>query len=164
MNQDAQYVTFFDGPYREGLELLECARDYLQHPSDVFDDRRSMMQLVVSCETMRLTARLAQITAWLLMQRAVFAGEVTPSEACRPENRLGSADICGVPGPWRQADVPLPDRLQELLDRSLGLYRRIARLDEMMSQRAEALADEAQADEESAEEVSPSGQVPGNAS
>ena len=162
MNPDAQYVAFFDGPYREGLDLLEHARDYLAHPGDVFADRRSMMQLVVSCETMRLTARLAQITAWLLMQRAVFAGEVPPTEACKPENRLGSPDVCGVPGPWRQAEVPLPDRLQELLDRSLGLYQRIARLDEMMSLRADTMTEAEAAPVP--ERISPSDQVPESAS
>jgi regulator of CtrA degradation len=139
MKDDPQFVAFFDGTFREGLGLLESARDYLADPeSNAFSDERAMMQLVVSCETMRLTARLAQITAWLMMQRAVFEGELSPVEASRPENRLGSPDVCGVPGPWREADVPLPERLCELLDQSLGLYRRISRLDEMVLLRAEA--------------------------
>jgi regulator of CtrA degradation len=161
MSQNAQFVAFFDGPFREGMDLLESARDYLADPAgDAFADRRSMMQLVVSCETMRLTARLAQITAWLLMQRAVYAGEVAPLEACKPENRLGSPDVCGVPGPWRMAEVPLPERLQDLLDRSLGLYQRIARLDEMVCLRAETMA----AEDVEAPGVSPSDRDPGTAS
>jgi regulator of CtrA degradation len=161
MKDHPQFVAFFDGTYREGLGLLESARDYLADPeSSAFADQRAVMQLVVSCETMRLTARLAQIMAWLLMQRAVFAGEVTLTDASRPENRLGSRDVCGVSGPWRDADVPLPDRLRELLDLSLDLYSRISRLDEMMGLRAEA----ALANESAGAAFSLSGPAPGSAS
>jgi regulator of CtrA degradation len=161
MKDHPQFVAFFDGTYREGLDLLESARDYLADPeSTAFVDERAVMQLVVSCETMRLTARLAQIMAWLLMQRAVFAGEVTLAEASQPENRLGSRDVCGVRGPWRDADVALPDRLRELLDSSLDLYSRIARLDEMVGLRAEATL----ATESAAAALSLSGPGPGTAS
>jgi regulator of CtrA degradation len=161
MKDQPHYVAFFDGTYREGLELLESARDYLADPdSSAFADQRAVMQLVVSCETMRLTARMAQIMSWLLMQRALFAGEVTLAEASRPENRLGSADVCGVRGPWIDTDIALPDRLRELLDSSLDLYSRIARLDEMMGLRAEA----ALATESAATAFSFSGPSPGNAS
>ena len=38
------------------------------------------MALLHSVETMRLTARLGQIIAWLFVQRAMHAGELTLEE------------------------------------------------------------------------------------
>ncbi len=160
VKDDRTLVAFFDGTWREGLELLEAAREYLADPETAAPgDRRAVMQLVMSCESMRLTARLAHIMAWLLMQRAVFAGEIAPEEAGRPENRLGGAEVCGVSGPWPEAEAALPARLRELLDRSLGLYRRLARLDEMMCLRVEAALAAA-----STPALSPSAPGPGTAS
>ena len=37
---------------------------------------------------MRLTTRLMQIASWLLVQRAVAEGEITPDQALREKNRV----------------------------------------------------------------------------
>jgi len=142
----AATVTFFDRTYGEAFGLLEEARDYLaDRQQREIESLPPSVQLVVSCETMRLTTRLVQVMAWLLVQRAVQAGEIHAEEADRPERRLGGHDICTKPGPWDLSD--LPRRLRLLLDRSEALYNRVARLDEMVhiriSQcRAERLAAE----------------------
>lgn len=123
-------VAFFDRTYDEAMGLIREARDYFaerQHrpaPSE-----RIAIDLVTSCESMRLTARLTQIMAWLLVQKAVHAGEISRAEAAKPEHRLAGRSVCEVEGPWRE--LGLPQRLQSLLQRSLSLYNRIARLDEM---------------------------------
>lgn len=130
-------VAFFDRTYDEALELAEAARDYIaeQAPSDKVQldpDTR----LAASCEEMRLTARMTQVIAWLMMQRAVHAGEISREEAAAEENRLGGQETClaepVVP------DATLPPRLTNLLQQTRALYERVQRLDLMLDTAGEA--------------------------
>ena len=135
MQDGATTITFFDRTYDEAFALLVEARDYLadrQH--QVMDQLTPQLQLIASCETMRLTSRLVQVMAWLLVQRAIHAGEIDPADADAPQRRLGGHDVCAEPGPWDMSG--LPRRLRLLLDRSHALYNRVARLDEMVHIRA----------------------------
>jgi regulator of CtrA degradation len=120
---------FFSGPYDEAMTLLVEARDYLsareggeRHSPDAEG------RLVMNREAMRVTSRLTQVMAWLLLQRAVHEGEIDSNEAMRPENRLDGHSVCLF-----QADDRLPGRLNQLLDRSYRLYTRIDRLDKQMA-------------------------------
>ena len=83
--------------------------------------------MLASCEAMRLTSRLTQVMAWLLVQKAVHAGEMTRAEAKAPEFRLDGKSVC------EETQLPvegnLQPRLAELLESSHNLYRRVARLD-----------------------------------
>jgi regulator of CtrA degradation len=95
-------------------------------------DRRALAvpeQLRLCSETMRMTARLTQIMAWLLCQRAVHAGELSRAEALSDQQVLTEVDVC-MARDERQWHG-LPDRLVALLDQSHRLYIRVARLDEM---------------------------------
>ena len=124
-------VAFFDRTYEEALSLAHEARDYLVQQEAV--DRSVLNpfdQLTESCEAMRLTSRLTQIIAWLLVQKAVHAGELTPEEAKAPERRLAGQSVCG--GELDDPQAELPSRLTDLLARSRGLYERIERLDAML--------------------------------
>lgn len=126
--EDATPITFLDGTYREALALTREARDYVALQERL--DRAGLepeLQLVESCESLRVTARLTQVMAWLLLQRAVHAGEVEPEAARAPEHRLGAREICSATAAREQ--VALPQRLRELLARSGELYQRVARLD-----------------------------------
>jgi regulator of CtrA degradation len=126
-----QGVAFLNGTYSEALSLTREARDYIALQERA--DRQALgtaEQLVASCESMRLTTRLTQVMAWLLVQRAVQAGEMTREEARQPEHRLGAHEICEVEEPLMQAE--LPPRMQDLLQRSRALYSRVARLDAML--------------------------------
>lgn len=128
-------VSFFDRTFDEALDLLVEARNYIAARERANKrERQPLLQLVVSCETMRLTARLTQVMAWLLVQKAVHAGEMTAEEAARPEHRLGGQEVCTSRESW--GDLALPAPLEDLLDRSYNLYARVARLDEMASARA----------------------------
>ncbi len=125
-------VAFFDRTYEEALSLAREARDYFaqQEPTDrtaisPFDQRWE------SCEAMRVTARLTQIIAWLLVQKAVHAGELTRDDAKDPERRLSGQEICSAI--LENEKVSLPPRLSDLLERSRSLYARIERLDDMLS-------------------------------
>ena len=126
----AQTVAFFDTTYQEALSLTQEARDYLVglnggaarsgSPADA---------LLASCETMRLTSRLTQVMAWLLVQKAVYAGELTRTEAQDPKYRLAGQDVCSPADPAFEGE--LEPGLADLLARSHSLYQRVARLDSL---------------------------------
>ena len=124
-------VSFLNGTYEEALSLAREARDYLAFQES--NDRAQLpprARMVASCESMRVTARLTQVIAWLLVQRAVQAGEMTREQAAEPKFRLAGHDVCTTDEPVE--DQPLPPRLNELMQQSLGLYERVSRLDSMM--------------------------------
>ena len=133
MTQTAQSIAFLNGTYHEALKLAQEAHDYLAHQEP--RDRAELTprtRLTASCESMRLTARLTQVIAWLMIQRAVQGGEVHREDVTEHKYRLGGHDVCGEATPVE--DQPLPPRLAELLQKSHGLYERVARLDAMMDQ------------------------------
>ncbi len=131
-------VAFFDKMFEETVFLLGEARDYaLERERAGYGTIHPALQLLVSCETLRVTARLTQIMAWLLVQKAVLAGEVTQEESRDERNRLSGHDVCMVEKPW--GPIEMPRRLQALLDKSRGLYVRVARLDEHAERRAELM-------------------------
>ncbi len=123
-------TTFFSKTSDEAHDLLVEARAYVEASRDAHLGR-PIQDLAHSMETLRLTTRLAQIMAWLLVQRAVHAGEMTPAQACQAPNRLGARGLCLDAGGENAAT--LPAALRALLTRSRKLYRRIARLDEMVA-------------------------------
>jgi regulator of CtrA degradation len=130
-------VAFFDRTYDEAMALIREARDYFtERQRQPASPSRAAVELVTSCESMRLTARLTQIIAWLLVQKAVHAGEISRNDAVKPEHRLGGRTVCEIEGPW--SELGLPQRLQTLLQRSLSLYNRIARLDDQAADMASA--------------------------
>src|SRR5579859_4357569 len=127
---DAQPTAFFSRTYDEALDLVEAARSYLSMREPI--DRRALAvpeRLRLCSETMRMTARLTQIMAWLLSQRAVHAGELSRAEALSDQQVLTEVDVC-MARDERQWHG-LPQRLVALLDQSHRLYIRVARLDEL---------------------------------
>ena len=79
---------------------------------------------------MRVTTRLMQAASWLRVQRAVHEGDMNPEDASSDRYRLGSKEICF--GGGAEGIDTLPQMLQNLLSRSDNLYRRIARLDDVL--------------------------------
>lgn len=127
-------TAFFSRTLDEAMALTREARDYLSEYSE--EDSRRMrpeFQLHFSAETMRLTSRLTHIMAWLLAQRAAHEGELTLEELQSERWRLGGHTIClGEPS---LEPEELPPYLRDLLRRSEALFRRISRLDQMISDR-----------------------------
>jgi regulator of CtrA degradation len=118
--------AFFGKTYDEALGLLVAARDYVALSERPNKARLEMAdRLRLCCETMRMTARLTQIMAWLMAQKAIYAGEMTQDELVQKQGPLAEIRICMDPG---QVDG-LPKPLIGLLQRSHNLYLRIARLD-----------------------------------
>ncbi len=126
MSTIAGGTLFFGKTYCEALSLIVEARDYLERHDSAEDlDLAPVARLQMCAETLRLTARLTRIMAWLLAQRAVESGEMSVEEALAEP--LDAFDICSAGA--EHEDTALPPRLSELLGRSRLLYGRVARLD-----------------------------------
>ena len=130
-------TKFFSKTYDETVHLLVSARDYIAYADPASAPGLTPLdRLRLNCETMRLTARLSQIMAWLLVQKAVFAGEISRDEAQQERFKLSEDAIC-----FEESDLTvqgLPSRLRELLAHSRLLYMRVARLDDMARRPAAA--------------------------
>jgi regulator of CtrA degradation len=121
----------FTRTYDETLDMIVEARNYMTHMKPhVRRTASGMPDLRFSCEALRVTSRLTQVMAWLMLQRAVHHGEITPQEACEERNRLSGRDVCL--DNTADDDDTLPAGLRSLLNRSYRLYQRISRLEEMV--------------------------------
>ena len=122
---------FFPRNFNDATALLSEARHYIAHIVAI--DQRGLdgaQRLAVSYETLRITARLTQAMAWLMLQRAVYEGELPVEDLDDPVYALAGGAVCEDDG---ADDVAfLPPKLRTLLDRSLQLYQRIERLDWMV--------------------------------
>ena len=124
----SETVAFFDSTFEEALALTREARDYLTHAEPRERERMTPNErMLASCEAMRLTSRLTQVMAWLLVQKAVHGGEMTREEARAAEFRLAGQSVCAETTP--PVEGRLQPRLAELLERSHSLYQRVSRLD-----------------------------------
>jgi regulator of CtrA degradation len=115
-----------DSLYVEAMVLADEARAYFD--SSGRDDRLALDPLVrvgFACESLKVTTRLMQVVGWLMTQRAVAAGELSPALAGSEERRLGEAP---------QSDDELLERLPgpavALIRSSRDLYDRVRRIDD----------------------------------
>lgn len=122
----------FEKVFKEGMSLVEETANYLDGPGRI--DSRVLDRpgaIAYATESMRLTTRLMQLASWLLLQRAIAAGEVHRDESVKEKSRVNLGEI------GRGNDIPgtdaLPDGLIELVDRSLRLHERILVLDTMIN-------------------------------
>jgi regulator of CtrA degradation len=118
----------FKAMFREGMGLVEETATYLDKEGRGESRRLSRAgSLSYAAESMRLTTRLMQLASWLLLQRAVNEGDISPEQATQERAKVklgGVSSSTGGPG-WE--DLPL--RLRQLIDRSLQLQERIVHLD-----------------------------------
>lgn len=115
--------------FREGMSLVEATAGYLDGEGRA--DSRALdrpVALAYASESMRLTTRLMQLTSWLLLQRAVNEGELTREDAEREHRRVVIAPQESNTAP--EIYAALPQKLRQLIDRSLSLYLRIQRIDQ----------------------------------
>lgn len=118
----------FKDLFREGMALVEEAAAYLDGPGRV--ESRALARpaaLAYATESMRLTTRLMQVASWLLLQRAVNEGELTPAQALAERHRVKLAPRLSVEEP-ELFDL-LPATLRKLSRRSLRIQERILHLD-----------------------------------
>ena len=117
--------------FREGMALVEETASYLDG-----EGRRESHyltragSLAYATESMRHTTRLMQLASWLLLQRAVNEGDLTNEQASheRTKVKLGGLSTATEGPTWED----LPQRLRQLIGRSLRLQERVIRLDEAL--------------------------------
>src|SRR3546814_9918711 len=86
-SQAVPRIAPLDGTYREVLALLERARALALSAqaaptpglrSAAAADLSPLARLEASCEALRVTSRLAHCLAWVLIHKAIHAGELSP--------------------------------------------------------------------------------------
>lgn len=129
----------FDNTYTETLHLLTKSESFLKsYSSQRAQEPDQVRDLRVNCEMTRVTARLTQVMAWLLAQKASLAGEITQQEACSEKFLIKEDPFClshSING--QEDEYPLP--IRELLIDSLGLYKRILSLSQQMNKKTTSL-------------------------
>ncbi len=123
----------FKALFREGMGLVETTAVYLD--GDGREQSKLLgrdASLAYATESMRLTTRLMQIASWLLVQRAVAEGELTPEQARNEKNRVRLADA-GTPNA-PEIYAQLPQALRDLVDQSFKLLGRIRHLEGLMDE------------------------------
>jgi regulator of CtrA degradation len=109
------------------MALVEETASYLDGPGRQDSKRlERSAALAYATESMRLTTRLMQLASWLLLHRAVKEGEMSLAQANKEKTKVKlSLD--------NRADADtmrlLPERLADLIERSLALLDRVRRLD-----------------------------------
>ncbi|MGV3577981.1 protease adaptor protein RcdA [Brevundimonas sp.] len=126
--RDFARSELFERTFQEGMDLVEETAAYLD--GDGRRESRLLSRsaaLAYAAESMKLTTRLMQVASWLLVQRAVREGDMTPEAACEPRYRLGERKIEGEPG-----HPEMPIALVEYLVRAEKLHDRVLYLDKRM--------------------------------
>ena len=114
-----------DSLYVEAMLLADEARGYFDEIGrDERDALTALNRVAFSCESLKVTTRLMHIIAWLLTQRAVDSGELSPGDAMRPSRRLGEA-----PETDDAVLAVMPAQAVVIMVTSIDLFRRVARLD-----------------------------------
>lgn len=127
MTQQATTIhrRLVDSLYVEAMLLADEARAYFDVVGRAErDSLEALSRVTFSCESLKVTTRLMHIIAWLLTQRAVEAGELTPGDALSPSRRLGDAPETDAA--TREA---MPPQARAIILTSIELHRRVARLD-----------------------------------
>lgn len=126
--------SIIDALYEDALLLAEEARASFDL-DDGFgnaSEAASVARVAMSCEALRTTTRMMHAIAWLLNQKAYFAGEISEFQL-RHHGRLPPAQ----PEPDREQLALLPPYILDLVDRSIQFYARVERLDRAWRQRFE---------------------------
>ncbi len=122
------HQVFLDKAYNDGLELLVEVRDYIAEAST--DDGKNLTpqdQAVLVHQMTKITRRLTDAMAWLLLQKAVTADEITVADAEKADAATLSCEP--VVEDSDRADLSrLPLVARGLIDRSQRLYTEAERL------------------------------------
>jgi regulator of CtrA degradation len=130
VTQDRLHRKLIDSLYVESMVLADEARGYFDQGARVEREALDPLgRVTFSCESLKVTTRLMHVIAWLLTQRAVDAGELNPREALDPARRLGDAPVT-EPAVLAQ----MPADAAALIESSIDLHRRIARLDDAQAE------------------------------
>ncbi|MDO6415155.1 DUF1465 family protein [Sphingomonas sp. BIUV-7] len=115
-----------DALYTEAMLLADETRGYFDDAGQIERDALPpRLRVEFACEALKATTRLMQVIGWLLMRKAVHAGELPEGSGTADNRRLGEAP------PLDPAVVTrLPHAARRLLANGEDLYQRVRRMDE----------------------------------
>ena len=118
--------TIIESLYSEALVMADEVRAAfdLSGRLDLAGTDEDLARIALSCEALRTTTRMMHAIAWLLNQRAYFAGELSEFQL-RHHGRLPA----GQPAADDEHLAMLGPGLVELIRRTERFHARIARLD-----------------------------------
>lgn len=126
--RDFARSALFERTFQEGMDLVEETAAYLD--GDGRRESRLLSRsaaLAYAADSMKLTTRLMQVASWLLVQRAVREGDMSPEAATDARYRLSERRIEAEP-----SHAELPIALIEYAVRAEKLHDRVLYLDRRM--------------------------------
>jgi len=123
-------ARLIDSLYTEAMLLADEARGYFDEIGRPERDSLAPTERVAfSCESLKVTTRLMHVIAWLLTRKAIAAGEIGEAEAASDSRRLGNAADSDP-----AAVEALPPGARAIVESSIDLYARVARIDREMAE------------------------------
>jgi regulator of CtrA degradation len=117
--------------YREGMGLVEETAEYLDGEGRSESRRlEPPASLAYTSESIRLTTRLTQLASWLLVRRAIAAGEITAAQAHTHRHKV---TLSPQSGSRPDGFNSLPETFKRLILDSHRLYDRVLRLERLMN-------------------------------
>jgi len=114
------------------MDLVEETAEYLDGEGRAEAKKLTTpASLAYTSESIRLTTRLTQLASWLLVRRAIAAGEITAAEAHNHRHRVTLSPQTTL-HPDGYDD--LPEAFKKLIADSHRLHDRILRLESVFSQ------------------------------
>ena len=126
-------TAFIEEAYQDTLSLMTDLRDYLTE-TQTEEAGPAEMRTHVIREISSITRHMTEAMAWLLLQKAAAAGEITDEEARTRADGLLESEA-GEPIPHTE-NAALPLELRGYMDRSRRLYDQIMKLREMADKNA----------------------------
>ncbi|MEL6966359.1 MAG: DUF1465 family protein [Pseudomonadota bacterium] len=118
----------FDALFSYGMDLVERTAAFLDADGRIAaSSLTEPARALYGAESMRLTTRLMQIASWLLLQRAAVEGEMSREQILSEKQKVKLTEVHAVRINQNWSD--LPEGFVDLVDQSIALQRRIARLD-----------------------------------
>ena len=115
-----------DALYTEAMLLADETRSYFDDAGrEERDALAPGLRVEFACEALKGTTRLMQIVGWLLMRKAVHAGELPHDAGSADNRRLGDAPALDA-----AVVAQLPETAKRLLVSGEDLYQRVRRMDE----------------------------------
>jgi regulator of CtrA degradation len=129
----------FSELYREGMDLVEETAEYLDRAGRLESKRLpAQVSIVYTSESIKLTTRLTQLASWLLVRRAIAAGEITATEAHTHRHRVTLVAQSGI---LPECFDMLPTAFKRLITESHRLYGRVLRLDPLLTEGYSAITE-----------------------
>jgi regulator of CtrA degradation len=119
--------AFLEKAYRETYDLLVDVRDYVAGgPAAEGEEIAAQQKLQLTYELSRITGRLTDVMAWLMIRKAVAAGEIGEEEAAAQSTAPSAFED---PPEVETDPAALPLAARGLIDRMRRLEADVRRLE-----------------------------------